>query len=54
MNLNLNDQEVVLVGRALANMPYGEVAVLIGNLQKQINEQTAPTTEVKEDNDSSD
>lgn len=42
MKLELTEQEINIVGKALALMPYGEVASLVNNLQNQINEQTKP------------
>lgn len=54
MKLELTDQEITIIGKSLALMPYGEVAALVANLQTQINEQqkenngNAPTAEPTE------
>ena len=45
MNINLNEQEIHIIGKALSFMPYGEVSALVSNLQKQINEQQKPEEE---------
>lgn len=35
----LTEQQVEVIGRALANAPYGQVAGVIADLQRQVNEQ---------------
>ncbi len=37
--LEVTEQEVVTIGRALSAMPYAEVSQLMPKLQKQVNEQ---------------
>lgn len=39
MKINFTDQEILIVGKALSLMPYGEVVGLLANIQTQINEQ---------------
>lgn len=38
----LTEQEADLIGRALYQMPYGQVAVLISKLQQQANPPAPP------------
>lgn len=44
MNFTLNEQEVIILGRALSMLPYAEVVSLINNLNNQINEQKKEET----------
>lgn len=45
-NILLSADELILIGKALSELPYKEVAMLLGNLQNQINAYNAPAGEV--------
>lgn len=42
VNIKLSLKEAELILGALSNLPYGQVAELIANIQKQATEQLAP------------
>jgi hypothetical protein len=44
LKLNLTHEEAALVGAALANMPYRQVAQLLANLEQQIRAQVPENT----------
>lgn len=46
--LNLTEQEVNTIGKGLSHLPYGEVAVLVQDIMKQLQPQMAKE-EVKEE-----
>lgn len=47
LNLNVTHEEAALIGTALANMPYRQVAQLLAKLEVQIREQVAQQAETQ-------
>lgn len=43
MKIELNDQEMNIIGKGLGMLPYVEVSALIDNLRNQIAQTPAPT-----------
>lgn len=50
IKLEFTNEELRIVGAALANMPYGQVAPLVQRINEQVLQQTQPPTEVTEKN----
>lgn len=48
LKFELSEQQLEVISRALANAPYGQVAPVIAELQKQYNAQQQQKPEVKE------
>ena len=44
-SLTLSEEELNLVGNALAQLPYGQVVSLIVNIHRQVTEQTEKSEE---------
>lgn len=48
MNIEFTQEELMTVGAALGRLPYDQVAPLLSNIQKQINEQQEPPAKAEE------
>lgn len=48
-NLEFTEQELLVIGEALSNMPYKVVNLLLDNIQQQVNIINQPTVEVEKE-----
>lgn len=49
MKFELSEQQILIIGKALGAQPYDVVALVIAELQKQINGQSGKEPSVKEE-----